>query len=136
MKIKTTSILSAILTTFLVNATFAGGDDRDRGPTESLDSIAPVNKRVVIDGKDAKNMMLIDEKTKQVVRTPSGSPITLKAHESCKNKLALSASNIARFKNILASGHLYNTGPLNPLGTEFSPARWNEYFNCVETHSS
>jgi hypothetical protein len=51
-----------------------------------------------------------------------------------KEKLNLSADNIARFKEALSSGNLYNVGPLDALGTLFSPNRWDNYFDCVEMH--
>jgi hypothetical protein len=57
-------------------------------------------------------------------------------HNTCKSNLNLSESNVARFKEALFSGNLYNIGPFDALGTLFSPSRWDNYFDCVEMHSN
>lgn len=120
-----------ILTAFLASNVLAGGDDRDRGPVESLDSMAPVADRIVPGNQDAHSMKLTDT-SKKVIGTANGVTVTVKTHEACKDKLSLSVINIQRFKSALAANILYNTGPLDGLGTEFSYGRWDDYFSCVE----
>lgn len=116
----------------LVGSIFAGGDDRDKGPVESLDAIAPVVDQKMIKANEMDGMVLTDTSKKVIGRTTSGKPVTNAAHKSCKDKLDLSDYNIKIFKIALAAGDLYNTGPLNSLGTKFSPKRWAAYFSCVE----
>ena len=137
--------LSAILA--LSANVFAGGDDRDTGPIE------PIFDKVVVQNSAAKTMtltpaldesastanankthsepLLMDEVNNKVVKTPSGEPITVKAHYNCKGTLFLSNVNVEKFKTALAGNFLYNTGPFDELGTEFSPSRWDSYFDCV-----
>ena len=104
----------------------AGGDDRDTGPVE------PIFDKVVVNEKAPESMTLSQDKV--IGSTVSGVPVTQAAHNACAHTLNLSESNIARFKDALAGGFLYNTGPLDELGTEFSPLRWADYFNCVENY--
>ncbi len=117
-----------ILTAFLASNVLAGGDDRDKGPVESLDAIAPIADQVVPGNQDAQSMRLSDT-SQDVIATVNGVTVTKAAHEACKDKLGLSEVNIQRFKNVLS---LYNTGPLDEFGTEFSPGRWDDYFACIE----
>lgn len=69
-----------------------------------------------------------------VGKIDSGIVITEEMHNTCKNKLNLSEDNVARFKEALFSGNLYNIGPFDALGTLFSPGRWDSYFDCVKMH--
>ena len=49
---------------------------------------------------------------------------------SLMTKEQLKEANIKRFNEALASGNLYNTGPISEEGgTSFSPERWDDYFN-------
>ena len=111
------------LTTNLI----AGGDDRDTGPVE------PIFDKVVVTEQAPENMTLTNNQ-EVIGKTISGVPVTQAAHNACQHTLNLSAANIERFKTALAGGFLYNTGPLDAMGTEFSPERWAEYFDCVENH--
>lgn len=122
-----------ILTAFLALNVLAGGDDRDRGPVESLDALAPVVDQIVPKSQDAQSMTLTDTSKGETVigQTDTGVAVTIAAHEACKDKLNLSVANIQRFKAFLGSS-LYNTGPLDAFGTEFSPQRWDDYFDCIE----
>ena len=104
----------------------AGGDDRDTGPVE------PIFDKVVVNEKAPESMTLSQDKV--IGSTTAGVPVTQAAHDACQHELNLSAANIERFKNALAGGFLYNTGPLDALGTEFSPLRWADYFKCVENY--
>jgi hypothetical protein len=102
----------------------AGGDDRDLGPVESLDEMAPTVDQMVIGNQDPQELIL--------GTTPSGVPVTEVAHIACKDRLGLSNDNIARFLDALSGGSVYNTGPLDAIGTVFSPNRWADYYTCVE----
>jgi len=101
---------------------FAGGDDRDAGPVEAFDSMAPITEKVVVSDQNPSTMTL------------SGVNVSAAAHNACKGELGLSESNIARFVALMKSGGLYNTGPLEELGTEFTPNRWDDYLNCVKNY--
>ena len=121
----------AVLT--LTTSVIAGGDDRDMGPVE------PIFDKVVVNEEAPESMTLTDTskasaEEKVIGSTPAGAPVTQAAHESCKHKLNLSDDNITRFKDALAGGFLYNTGPIDTMGTEFSPERWADYFTCVESN--
>ncbi len=119
--------LSLVAIFALSTSVMAGGDDRDMGPVE------PIFDKVVVNEQAPETMTL--SKTSEVIgQTTSGVPVTAAAHEACEHKLGLSASNIARFKDALAGGFLYNTGPIDAMGTAFSPERWGDYFSCVENH--
>ena len=100
---------------------FAGGDDRDAGPVEAFDSMAPVTEKVVVSDQNPSTMTL------------SGVNVTSAAHNACKGELGLSESNIARFVELMKSGGLYNTGPIDG-GTDFTPDRWEDYLNCVKNY--
>mgnify|MGYP003386886540 CR=1 FL=1 len=114
----TIKALTFVATITLATSIIAGGDDRDMGPVESFDSMHPVT---------GKTMTL----SKVIGKTPSGTPVTQRAHQACQDKLGLSDSNIARFKAALALGSEYNTGPIDSMGTLFSPERWEDYYNCI-----
>ena len=108
----------------IATSVMAGGDDRDLGPVESLDEMAPTVDQMVIGNQDPQELIL--------GTTPSGVPVTEVAHIACKDRLGLSNDNIARFLDALSGGSVYNTGPLDAMGTVFSPNRWADYYTCVE----
>ena len=116
--------LSFVAAFAIATSVMAGGDDRDLGPVESLDEMAPIVDQVVIGNQDPQELIL--------GTTPSGIPVTEVAHIACKDRLGLSDDNIARFLDALAGGSVYNTGPLDAMGTVFSPNRWADYYTCVE----
>ena len=116
--------LSFVAAFAIATSVMAGGDDRDLGPVESLDEMAPIVDQVVIGNQDPQELIL--------GTTPSGVPVTEVAHIACKDRLGLSDDNIARFLDALAGGSVYNTGPLDAMGTVFSPNRWADYYTCVE----
>ena len=120
--IKLKILSSCVATLVLTTGAMAGGDPRDFGPIESFDSIAISSDEII--------------EQEVVGKTDSGVVITEEAHNTYKDKLNLSADNIARFKEALSSGNLYNVGPLNALGTLFSPNRWDNYFDCVEMYGA
>jgi len=116
--------LSFVAAFALATSVMAGGDDRDMGPVESFDEIAPIADQTVVGNQDPQELIL--------GTTPAGIPVTKVAHIACKDKLGLSDDNIARFMDALAGGSVYNTGPIDALGTLFSPNRWVDYYTCVE----
>ena len=120
--------LSFVAAFALATSVMAGGDDRDVGPVESFDEIAPIAEPVadqtVVGNQDPQELIL--------GTTPAGIPVTKVAHIACKDKLGLSDDNIARFMDALAGGSVYNTGPIDAMGTLFSPSRWADYYTCVE----
>jgi hypothetical protein len=116
--------LSFVAAFALATSVMAGGDDRDMGPVESFDEIAPIADQTVVGNQDPQELIL--------GTTPFGIPVTKVAHIACKDKLGLSDDNIARFMDALAGGSVYNTGPIDAMGTLFSPSRWVDYYTCVE----
>ena len=116
--------LSFVAAFALATSVMAGGDDRDMGPVESFDEIAPIADQTVVGNQDPQELIL--------GTTPAGIPVTKVAHIACKDKLGLSDDNIARFMDALAGGSVYNTGPIDAMGTLFSPNRWVDYYTCVE----
>ena len=116
--------LSFVAAFALATSVMAGGDDRDMGPVESFDEIAPIADQTVVGNQDPQELIL--------GTTPAGIPVTKVAHIACKDKLGLSDDNIARFMDALAGGSVYNTGPIDAMGTLFSPNRWANYYTCVE----
>ena len=116
--------LSFVAAFTLATSVMAGGDDRDMGPVESFDEIAPIADQTVVGNQDPQELIL--------GTTPAGIPVTKVAHIACKDKLGLSDDNIARFMDALAGGSVYNTGPIDAMGTLFSPDRWADYYTCVE----
>ena len=122
--IKLKILSSCVATLVFTTSVMAGGDPRDFGPVESFDSL---------DSITISSNEIIEQ---EVISTTSlGIVITEEMHNTCKGKLNLSENNIARFKEALFSGNLYNIGPFDALGTLFSPGRWDNYFDCVEMHS-
>jgi glycine betaine/choline ABC-type transport system substrate-binding protein len=122
--IKLKILSSCVATLVFTTSVMAGGDPRDFGPVESFDSL---------DSITISSNEIIEQ---EVISTTSlGIVITEEMHNTCKDKLNLSENNIARFKEALFSGNLYNIGPFDALGTLFSPSRWDNYFDCVEMHS-
>ena len=116
--------LSFVAAFTLATSVMAGGDDRDMGPVESFDEIAPIADQTVVGNQDPQELIL--------GTTPAGIPVTETAHIACKVKLGLSDDNIVRFMDALAGGSVYNTGPIDAMGTLFSPNRWADYYTCVE----
>jgi glycine betaine/choline ABC-type transport system substrate-binding protein len=122
--IKLKILSSCVATLVFTTSVMAGGDPRDFGPVESFDSL---------DSITISSNEIIEQ---EVISTTSlGIVITEEMHNTCKDKLNLSEDNVARFKEALFSGNLYNIGPFDALGTLFSPSRWDNYFDCVEMHS-
>ena len=124
MTIKTLTFVAAIT---LATSIIAGGDPRDLELVEPLDSMQPVTGKTVITEQAPDTMTL----SKVIGKTPSGVAVTQRAHQACQDKLGLSDSNIAIFKAALAVGSEYNTGPIDAMGTLFSPERWEDYYNCI-----
>ena len=118
------STLSFVAAFALATSVMAGGDDRDLGPVESFDEIAPTADQTVVGNQDPQELVL--------GTTPSGAVVTKAAHVACKDRLGLSDDNIARFVDALATNSVYNTGPIDAMGTLFSPNRWADYYTCVE----
>ena len=116
--------LSFVATFALATSVMAGGDDRDMGPVEAFDSMEPVTEKVVVGNQDPNTMTL----------SVGGKAVSVAAHNACKGKLGLTEENIARFTSGVSAGNLYNTGPIDAMGTLFSPDRWADYFSCVEAH--
>ena len=116
--------LSFVAAFTLATSVMAGGDDRDMGPVESFDEMAPVADQTVVGNQDPQELVL--------GTTPSGAIVTKAAHVACKDRLGLSDDNIARFVDALSSNSVYNTGPIDAMGTLFSPNRWADYYTCVE----
>ena len=123
--------LSFVAAFTLASSVMAGGDDRDLGPVESLDEMMPTADQVVVGNQDPQEMTLTDT-SKVIGTTPAGVPVTKAAHIACKDRLNLSDDNISRFMSALAGGFVYNTGPVDAMGTLFSPNRWADYYTCVE----
>ncbi len=120
-------LVSIGVLTLSASVVIAGGDDRDTGPVESLDAMAPPSEQVLdnqVPAQAPETMKL----------TVGGQAVSVGAHIACQDKLGLSESNIAIFKKAQSAGYLYNTGPLDVFGTEFSPMRWDDYFDCVNAH--
>ena len=117
------NILMSIGVLALSASVIAGGDDRDRGPVESLDTMAPTTEQSV-GNQEPETMKL----------TVGGKAVSVRAHIACQDKIGLSESNIAIFRKAQSGGYLYNTGPIESLGTIFSPKRWDTYFDCVDAH--
>ena len=118
------STLSFVAAFALATSVMAGGDDRDLGPVESFDEMAPTADQTVVGNQDPQELVL--------GTTPSGAVVTKAAHVACKDRLGLSDDNIARFVDALATNSVYNTGPIDAMGTLFSPNRWADYYTCVE----
>ncbi|SMM99909.1 hypothetical protein SPONL_977 [uncultured Candidatus Thioglobus sp.] len=117
------STLSFVAAFTLAASVMAGGDDRDTGPVESLDSLAPNAERSV--GNQAPGKLKL---------TVGGKLVSINAHIACQSNLGLSESNISIFRKAQAGDYLYNTGPIDSVGTVFSPERWDNYFACVDAN--
>ena len=128
------NILSVMAVFSLTTNVMAGGDDRDMGPVESFDSLAPVAEQIVVGDQNANTMTLTNPADAVIGTTTSGSVITTAAHDKCKVTLDLSEYNIEIFKEALMGDYLYNIGPVDTLGTSFSDGRWAGYFSCVESY--
>ena len=128
------NILSIMAVFSLTTNVMAGGDDRDMGPVESFDSLAPVAEQIVVGDQNANTMTLTNPADAVIGTTTSGSVITTAAHDKCKVTLDLSEYNIEIFKEALMGDFLYNIGPVDTLGTSFSDGRWAGYFSCVESY--
>jgi len=128
------STLSFMAVFALTANVVAGGDDRDMGPVESFDSLAPVAEQIVVGDQNANTMTLTNPADAVIGTTTSGSVITTAAHDKCKVSLDLSEYNIEIFKEALMGDFLYNIGPVDTLGTSFSDGRWAGYFSCVESY--
>lgn len=120
MKKTLTFVATMALTTTLI----AGGDDRDLGPVEALDSMQPIAEKTVITEQTPLSRV--------IGQTPTGFAVTEDAHQACQAILNLSTDNVVRFKDALVGEFLFNTGPTNEMGTSFSPKRWGGYFSCVK----
>ena len=129
------NILSFVAVFALTTNVVAGGDDRDMGPVESFDSLAPVAEQIVVGDQNANTMTLTNPADAVIGTTTSGTVITAAAHESCKVTLDLSEYNIELFKEALMGDYLYNIGPIDTLGTSFTDGRWANYFSCVESYA-
>jgi hypothetical protein len=70
-----------------------------------------------------------------VVGAISGEIVTVAGHKSCKDTLNLSSQNIVLFKLSLSGDYLYNVGPINQFGTEFSANRWDKYISCIGSYN-
>lgn len=128
------STLSFVAVFALTTSVVAGGDDRDMGPVESFDSLAPVAEQIVVGDQNANTMTLTSPTDAVIGTTTSGSEITTAAHDKCKVTLDLSEYNVEIFKEALMGDYLYNIGPLDTLGTSFSDGRWAGYFSCIESY--
>ncbi|NYT52440.1 MAG: hypothetical protein H0A74_02560 [Candidatus Vesicomyosocius endoextente] len=122
-------ILSFAIIFVLVGGVTAGGDDSDIGLIEPI-----FNKIVVKSEYNLDTMTLIETSRMTGQQTVADSSVILVVHEACRNKLNLPKVNIKRFEQALAGGILYNTGPIDEIGTLFSPKRWEDYFTCVGNH--
>jgi hypothetical protein len=128
------NILSIMAVFSLTTNVMAGGDDRDMGPVESFDSLAPVAEQIVVGDQNANTMTLTSPADAVIGTTTSGSVITTAAHDKCKVTLDLSEYNVEIFKEALMGDYLYNIGPVDTLGTSFADGRWAGYFSCVESY--
>ncbi len=128
------STLNFVAVFALTTNVMAGGDDRDMGPVESFDSLAPVAEQIVVGDQNANTMTLTDPADAAIGTTTSGTVITTGAHEKCKVTLDLSEYNVDIFKEALMGDYLYNIGPIDTLGTSFADGRWANYFSCVESY--
>jgi hypothetical protein len=128
------NILSIMAVFALTTNVMAGGDDRDMGPVESFDSLAPVAEQIVVGDQNANTMTLTNPADAVIGTTTSGSVITTAVHDKCKATLDLSEYNIEIFKEALMGDYLYNIGPIDTLGTSFADGRWAGYFSCVESY--
>ncbi len=123
-------ILSFVVIYVLVGGVMAGGDNRNM----EMELIEPIFNKIVVKSEYNLDTIPLIETSRVVRETVSDSSVILVVHEACKNRLNLPNVNIKRFEQALASGILYNTGPIDEMGTLFSPERWEDYFTCVENN--
>lgn len=129
------NILNLVTALTLSAGVIAGGDDRDTGPVESLEVMMPsVEHAVGNHSPSVKSYQAPAPAPKTMKLTVGGKAVSVRAHVACQDKLGLSDSNIAIFKAAKVGGYLYNTGPIESLGTLFSPKRWDSYFTCIDAH--
>ncbi|CAB5504855.1 hypothetical protein THERMOT_2041 [Bathymodiolus thermophilus thioautotrophic gill symbiont] len=144
--------LNFVVAITLATGVMAGGDDRDKGPVESLEVIIPSTELLV--GNQAPSV--IDEQTPFVVSNPlvvgnqslsidsqalgtakltvGGRTVSVGSHIACQEKLGLSDDNVTIFRKAKIGDYLYSMGPVDSLGTVFSPNRWSTYFSCVDAN--
>ncbi|WP_369178622.1 hypothetical protein [Candidatus Thiodubiliella endoseptemdiera] len=118
--------LTFVVAMTLAMGVIAGGDDRDMGPIESLEAMTPMTP--VAPSSEAS---VGNQPTETLKLTVGGKAVSVTAHIVCQDKIGLKESNITIFRRAQAAGNLYNTGPIENSGTEFSPGRWDAYFECV-----
>ncbi|RUA04166.1 MAG: hypothetical protein DSY43_06995 [Gammaproteobacteria bacterium] len=129
---KNTVTFAAIMT--LTMGVIAGGDDRDTGPIESLETMAPSSEVMVPSSEvmaPSSETSVGNQPAETLKLSVGGKSVSVAAHIICQEKIGLKESNIAIFRRAQEAGNLYNTGPIESNGTEFSPKRWDAYFECV-----
>ncbi|CAB9539887.1 hypothetical protein [uncultured Gammaproteobacteria bacterium] len=143
--------LNFVVAVTLATGVMAGGDDRDQGPVESLEVVIPSSELLV--GNQApsvtndkapsvgiQNPLVIGNQSLSINNqtlgttklTVGGRMVSVDSHLACQEKLGLSDSNVSVFKKAKVGNYLENTGPIDALGTVFSPNRWSAYFSCVD----
>ncbi len=137
-------LLMSIGVLALSASVIAGGDDRDRGPVESLDAIASPTQTTgnkATSNKATSNKATSNKATSNKATgnqeqklSVGGKTVSVRAHIACQDKIGLSESNISIFRKAKSGGYLYNTGPVESFGTVFSPKRWDAYLACVDAH--
>ncbi len=132
-------LLMSIGVLALSASVIAGGDDRDRGPVESLDAIASPTQTTgnkATSNKATSNKATSNKATgnQEQKLSVGGKTVSVRAHIACQDKIGLSESNISIFRKAKSGGYLYNTGPVESFGTVFSPKRWDAYLACVDAH--
>ncbi len=116
----------------LAMGVIAGGDDRDMGPIESLESLEAMTPMTPMTPVAPSSEASVgNQPTETLKLTVGGKAVSVTAHIVCQDKIGLKESNITIFRRAQAAGNLYNTGPIENSGTEFSPGRWDAYFECV-----
>ena len=127
------NILKVVAALTFTSSVIAGSDDRDSALIKSLDTpimLAPIMvESSAVNQKSSVNKDLNGLKLKV-----GGKAVSVSAHIACQDKIGLSESNIAIFKVAKSGDYLYNTGPLDLLGTNISTNRWDSYFDCVDEY--
>ena len=77
---------------------------------------------------------ILEEAGEEVIGVIEEVVVTEAAHEACKYALNLSESNTKLFEIALADGTLFNKGPQDANGTQFTANRWDAYANCVSNY--
>lgn len=99
----------------------------------SKKKIRPKNTAKKAAKKAAKVVKKATKKvTKVVKKMPAKAPVKKIAKVSCQKKFGLGDDNVNRFKGALSDHAVYNTGPVDSLGTLFSPNRWANYYTCAK----